>query len=151
MKQKGFTLVELMVVAILIGIVSAVALPKFGQSISDYQLRTNADAYYALIRYARAEAVRSGRPIDVVPLDGVDWAQGIVAKDASDNVLREVVSKGSPLIQETGGVTSIRFNGRGYLPSKISLSVCDTRKIFSRQIEVLASGFVSMKAKVGGC
>lgn len=150
MKQTGFTLVELLVTVALIGIVAAFAVPSFSNTIRDHQLRTTASDYYALIRYARSEALRSGRPVTVEPVDG-DWSKGLIATNQAGDALREIRSSGSLNITEKNTLTALVFNGKGYLATAVEFKVCDNRTAESaRRIDILTSGFAAVTA-IQGC
>ncbi len=64
LKSKGFTLVELVITILLLGIVSVVALPKFF-NINDYQTRAAYDEVASAVRYAQKLAVSSGCEVQV--------------------------------------------------------------------------------------
>ena len=57
--QRGFTLVELVVIILLLGIVSAVAVPKFF-NLSDYRTHAVYNEVAGAVRYAQKLAVASG-------------------------------------------------------------------------------------------
>lgn len=63
--QRGFTLVELVMAIVILGIISATALPKFF-SISTFQERGFFDDTLSAIRYAQKLAVASGCNVQVV-------------------------------------------------------------------------------------
>jgi type IV fimbrial biogenesis protein FimT len=75
-QDRGFTLIELMVVLAIAGIALSLALPHFRQSMLRRQLLTATDAFFYAIQLTRAEAVRRNRTVHMAPLDGRDWAQG---------------------------------------------------------------------------
>lgn len=62
--QAGFTLVELITVIVILGIVSAVALPRMTDR-SAFQARGFEDEVLAALRHARALAVASGCEVQV--------------------------------------------------------------------------------------
>jgi len=63
-RSSGFTLIELVVILILLGILSAVALPRFF-NIDDYRVRATYDEVAGAVRYAQKLAVASGCEVQV--------------------------------------------------------------------------------------
>jgi MSHA pilin protein MshC len=63
-QQKGFTLVELVVIIVVLGTLSAVAIPKFFDQ-QDYKERLFKDDLVSALRYAQKRAVASGENVKV--------------------------------------------------------------------------------------
>jgi prepilin-type N-terminal cleavage/methylation domain-containing protein len=66
MKNRGFTLIELVVVLILIGVSAALLVPGFTRISKSVELRATAKKVSGLLRYYRNEAVQRGKVYQVL-------------------------------------------------------------------------------------
>lgn len=64
-----------MVVAIA-AILAAIAIPNFQSMLDRQRTTTLANDLYASVTYARAEAIRRGTRVDLLPTDAANWANG---------------------------------------------------------------------------
>ena len=64
-RQRGFTLVELIITVIIVGILAVVALPRFIDKLA-FETRGFVDQTLSTLQYARKVAVASGRNVCVV-------------------------------------------------------------------------------------
>ncbi|MEK9944678.1 MAG: GspH/FimT family pseudopilin [Alphaproteobacteria bacterium] len=74
-RQAGFTLIELLVVLTIVALAAAVVAPSLGSAVGFGQLRSESRAMVSGLREARAQAMASGRAVDVV-LDRDHWRIG---------------------------------------------------------------------------
>ena len=141
-RNAGFTLVELLITVTIASIVVAMAVPSFHETVRGHQVRSTANDFYSLIRYARAEAMRRGSVVEVAPLENDDWATGAIARTADGTELRRISSSGTLIIQEQNGLNAIVFNGKGYLQTPVNLIVRrEQADRPARLISILQSGF----------
>jgi len=81
-RSKGFTLIELMVTLVLLGIVAAIALPNFMDFIRKNQIQAKAEETYRFLQYARGEAVANRVKVEVRVANG-QWSVWSRAEDRS--------------------------------------------------------------------
>ena len=132
-RGRGFTLVELLITMVLLGLLIKASLPSFSAWISNTQVRTVAEALQNGIRLAQAEAVRRNRQVvlsftNATParnapaiVGGVNWSIQTVAQFGGADA--EFVQGGS-LAEIGSGVTvasvgapldALCFNSNGRL------------------------------------
>ena len=74
-RQRGFTLIEAMVVVALLAIVGAIAAPSFRSFIATMNSKSAAFDLINDLSLARSEAIKLNANVQVVPI-GSDWAKG---------------------------------------------------------------------------
>lgn len=74
MKASGFTLVELIIIMVVIGILAVVAMPRFFER-STFEARGFYDETQAALRYAQKQAIAQRRPVAV----GIDGGSATIA------------------------------------------------------------------------
>ncbi|KAF1044103.1 MAG: hypothetical protein GAK35_01891 [Herbaspirillum frisingense] len=89
MRNRGFTLIELMVVLLIAGIVLAAGVPVLHNIIADQQLIAAGNAFFHSTSLTRSEALRHGRRADMTPADGRDWQNGWVIKVGERTVMTQ--------------------------------------------------------------
>ena len=134
-KQKAFTLIELLITLVILGIVLGLAMPSFTRQVTNNSSLTLGSDLVAAISFARQEAVKRGKRVSLCPsIDGLtcltsaDWAKGWMVfedKAASDGLDPDVNTplrhwsdlhkKAVITATASAAISYVRFTGTGML------------------------------------
>ncbi|EXF45535.1 fimbrial protein pilin [Pseudomonas sp. BAY1663] len=147
-KQRGFTIVELIMVIVILGIISAVAVPRFFDR-KVFDERFYFEEILSAVRYAQKLAVASGCPVRFV-LDGNGYALSYRGSDCTSVIAEDYPKKIPSGITLNNGL-DITFNSLGCLvvdiatPSICSTSGTDTADVGGHVFTVhAATGFIEV-------
>ncbi|MBK7729229.1 MAG: GspH/FimT family pseudopilin [Gammaproteobacteria bacterium] len=161
--QRGFTLVETMVVLALALILLTAGVPIFNQIIKNNRLVAQANALSGLMASARSEAITQRAVVTVcgssngTACDG-QWSAGWISfLDVNGNaavntgdgdvVLKRVNSVPDTINVAFVGATTVRFNSQGFAVAGSSgtMRFCDERgDTYGRALNISATGRVSV-------
>lgn len=161
--QSGFSLIELLIVLVLLGIFAAIAMPNFQRLIASNRLESATDELISQLQFARSEAVVNNRLVTVENTSGQSqrWDLGLriyTAGDftanrtynaSTDTLVREHTGLNQPKVtaKATSGAPtwlSFRPNGTLAVTNTQTIVVCeDDDTTLARAIELQASGRIS--------
>lgn len=81
--QKGFTLIELMVVVVVLAILMSIAAPSYRAFIANTQIRNTAESVRNGLQLARSEAVKRNQSVKFTLSSDTSWTVGCVTANAS--------------------------------------------------------------------
>lgn len=121
---RGFTIVEVLITIMVLGILIAVAAPTFGEWLQNQQLRAAADAALNGLQVGRAEAIRRNGPVQVAfAPGGSGWTVSEITGGAVGATLQtRSGAEGSPnatLSATPGGATTVTFSAIGGIAANI--------------------------------
>lgn len=130
---RGFTLVELLVTVSLVAIMLAFAAPSFTAFQRNAALRSTAANFMSAVTMARAEAMRRGVNVYLVPTTAQDWSKGwtvyadqnwnqsldasgdaVITQAPAIDTLVSVVTTTQATQFSDGSSRYLMFNGGGY-------------------------------------
>lgn len=155
-KSQGFTLLELLVTLVILGIIVSYAIPSFSQFIKSQKVSNESNDFLADISLTRISSLNSGLPAILEPVTAGQWAgdRRIYIDTDSDGVFDE---NDDELIRITEnkhggyiitGPANVGFNFQGALetsasPVSFTISVKEYNK--NKQINVALSGLTNIK------
>ena len=146
-KLKGVTLIEMLIVMVLIGIVTAISLPKLANTTDDLAVRSARQEVGSYLSQARALAIQNGRM-------GRFIRSGNTIRIALDNASGQTIVLASQDLGVGNGVTlvaspsdTVAFDPRGVLTTDASASspkVLISRNGIADSVCVVGRGKVSI-------
>ena len=159
--QRGFSIIELVIVATIVGVLAAMAMPTLGSLVRDQRIKTAVSDINASIIYARSEAIKRNTTVAICAknADGsgcgntTNWGVGwIVFEDADGNgypgsvtdYLKKQDAITGVTVSGTGGNLSYLRDGRLAAPLAADFVVSATGSA-SRCVAVSVSGRPTIK------
>ncbi|MBI4291466.1 MAG: GspH/FimT family pseudopilin [Betaproteobacteria bacterium] len=151
-RSRGFTIVELMIVIVILAILSSVAAPAFREMIVASRVRSAASDLYESVLLARSEAIKRNAAIDIVPGAG-GWAAGWSVQVQSDSTVMSTheALTGVTVSSNASGNLSFKLDGRvSTNVRQIVLYTTEYATVQARCVYVDAAGRPSVRTDKDG-
>jgi len=173
-RVTGFTLVELMVTVVVVGILSALAVPNMRTFIQNMRMTSQTNEFISDLNFARSEAIKRAADVTVCKsadptaasptclTTGTDWGTGrIIFIDSDANGqrvsteellrVRENLDGGNTLTNAANLIVYTRTGAKDPA-TKVDFNLCDTRGVaFGRQISIDLTGRTVLSKPPAGC
>lgn len=111
--QPGFTLTELLIAVVVIGILAALAAPSFNDLIKSQRIKTMASDLNASLVLARSEAIKRNKSVTLTPITAGAWQGGWQIADPDNaGVFIETHAAMATLIATGPASVTYRSSGR---------------------------------------
>lgn len=114
MRRSGFSLIEMLLVVVIIGIVSLVGLPKLREALIGTSVRGARSRVVAMYSQARAAAIDANRKSALIVRNGSAWVTRLKAVGAGVDTVGSVQSLAAQFgVTVTASQDSVPFDPRG--------------------------------------
>lgn len=111
--ERGFTLVELMVVLLVAALLLCAGVPGFQNFLASRRLVQASNAFFHSAHLTRVLAVRQGGRASMQPMVGNNWASGWQVRDGDIIVMQQDALPPDITITNGGGGERISFSASG--------------------------------------
>ena len=122
-KNQGFTLYELLITLVLIGLISSVAIPSFSGTLARQRQHVEIDALFHAFHLARKESVMRRKVVSLCPSRDLqtcspsrDWSTGWLMFENTDRDSPPRIDPGEPILARHAVLDQVRIdaNRKGF-------------------------------------
>ena len=163
-ESRGFTLVELMMVLVIVAVIAMIAAPSFTTLVQRTKLKAYANEVVASVYLARSEAIKRNAVMTLcTSTDGAtctgggNWEQGWVVMDPNDTVIKyQQPLQSGVILFELGstGFNSMAFQPSGVASDSAALKLCQqgaASGVEEKIVTVSMTGRPRIETKTDGC
>ncbi|MGE5027345.1 MAG: GspH/FimT family pseudopilin [Betaproteobacteria bacterium] len=150
-KAFGFTMVELLITIVIVGILATIAVPSYRDYVRNQRVKSASFELVAALNLTRSEAIKRNKNIAMTQAGG-GWQNGW-SISADGQLLRQQSAYNGVSITDSANSTAVTFNRDGRLastPTSFAVGVSPASSaVTSRCISISLSGRAN--SKTGGC
>ncbi len=141
--QTGVTLTEVMIVIVIIGISSTIAIPNIQSMLANNQITAKTNDLVGSIRYIKNESItRPSKKLKIQKLS-TTWGEGWIIRNTTDNkTLKTFSYEDQVLINLSSTQTDISFRSRGRAKADYDIYICSRKHPQGRHIKIKTNGYI---------
>lgn len=148
--QRGFSLIELMVVVVLVAILLTIGIPSFSNFVVGQRVKTAAFDLASTLLLARSEAIKRNADVTVAPKVAADgWVGGWTVTVGATTVSEQAAYGGSIAITNPSIPATVVYQGASGRPAAGKTAFTLSGGSSTRCVTVDLSGMTS--TKTGAC
>lgn len=140
--ESGFTITELMIVVVVLGILAAIAVPSFQSLTQSQQVKNASFELFSSLSLARSEAIKRNGNVTVTPVSTADWGQGWTITSAGGESIKSQGTLKGVSIAAAGAPASVVYarTGRATASASFQMDVSPANPDIRRCIKIELSG-----------
>ncbi|HEY3077253.1 MAG TPA: GspH/FimT family pseudopilin [Burkholderiales bacterium] len=120
-RQAGFTIIEVLIVIMVMGILLSLAVPSFRSFVIGQRVKTASFDFYAALVFARSEAMKRRQSVTVAPVTSGEWTSGWTVKQGTTTLRSQDPVSGVSI--SSGSATNIVYRADGRITSASNVGV----------------------------
>ncbi|WP_264689892.1 GspH/FimT family pseudopilin [Moraxella bovis] len=146
-KQLGFSLVELIIVVVIIGVIATIAAPNINRSLESQRNKSTAQTIVAAMKEARAESMMRRQDVTLT-LTGNNATLTV----AGTTLKNFNINTSTPVTTSSGATTVVFLANKRVNPASTFTVACDSERTRAgRVVAVDVNGNVSLRSENSQC